>query len=64
MLASAGLGVEYLRDFPNQLQRVTLEDAHAAAATYLTPKNLTTVVVGDGAVIADAVSTLVEVERA
>ena len=42
----------------------TLGQPLAAASTYLTPKNLTTVVVGDGAVIADAVSTLVEVERA
>jgi len=64
MLAAAGLGVDYLRDFPKHLQAVTLDDVHAAASTYLTPKDLTTVVVGDSAVIGDAVSTLVEVERA
>jgi predicted Zn-dependent peptidase len=64
MLASAGLGVEYLRDFPQQLQAVTVDDAHAAAAKYLSPRHLTTVVVGDAAVIADGISVLTEVERA
>jgi predicted Zn-dependent peptidase len=64
MLASAGLGVEYLRDFPQQLQAVTVDDAHAAAAKYLSPRHLTTVVVGDAAVIADGISALTEVERA
>jgi predicted Zn-dependent peptidase len=64
MLAGVGLGIDYLREFPRQLQAVTLETAHAAAATYLTPKALTTVVVGDLAVVGDAVRGLVEVERA
>ena len=64
MLAAAGLGVEYLRDFPKLLQAVTVDDVQEAASTYLTPKDLTAVVVGDWSVIGDSVSTLVEVERA
>ena len=64
MLAGSGLGVEYLRDFPKQLQAVTVEDALAAASTYLVPRDLTTVIVGDLAVITDSVQSLLEVERA
>ena len=64
MLVGAGLGVDYLRDFPAQLQAVTVEDAQAAAAKYLSFNDLTTVVVGDTAVVGDAVERLLEVERA
>ncbi|MCA1711114.1 MAG: insulinase family protein [Actinobacteria bacterium] len=64
MLAGSDLGVDYLREFPAQLQAVTVESAQAAAATYLTPKDLTTVVVGDATEIATSVEGLFEVERA
>ncbi|MCU1673265.1 MAG: peptidase [Frankiales bacterium] len=64
MLAGSGLGVEYLRDFPRQLEAVTVESAQEAAAKYLTPKGLTTVVVGDAAEIGSEVEALFEVERA
>jgi predicted Zn-dependent peptidase len=64
MLASNGLGVDYLRDFPKQLLAVTVDDVLAAASTYLSPRQLTTVVVGDAAVIADGIAALAEVERA
>jgi zinc protease len=64
MLAGADLDVEYLREFPAQLQAVTTDDVLAAAATWMSPSRLTTVLVGDAAVITDSVSTLVEVEKA
>jgi zinc protease len=64
MLAGSGLGVDYLREFPKQLEAVTVETAQAAAAKYLTPKDLTTVVVGDAAEIGASVEALFEVERA
>ena len=64
MLAGSGLGVDYLREFPKQLQAVTVDDVLAAASTYLVPKDLTTVVVGDLDVVGDSVARLLEVERA
>jgi zinc protease len=63
MLAGADLGVEYLRDFPAQLLAVTVDDVLAAAATWMSPSRLTTVLVGDADVVADSVRTLLEVER-
>jgi predicted Zn-dependent peptidase len=62
MLAGADLGVEYLRDFPAQLQAVTVDDVLDAAARWMSPSRLTTVLVGDAKVIAEPVSTLLEVE--
>jgi predicted Zn-dependent peptidase len=64
MLAGADLDVDYLREFPAQLQAVTTDDVLAAAATWMSPSRLTTVLVGDAAVITDSVSTLIEVEKA
>jgi predicted Zn-dependent peptidase len=64
MLASADLGVEYLREFPRQLEAVTVEDVLAAAATWMAPTRLTTVLVGDVATVADSLSTLLPIERA
>jgi predicted Zn-dependent peptidase len=64
MLAGSGLGVDYLRDFPKQLQAVTVDDVADAAARYLLPKALTAVIVGDAKVIGDSVTRLLEVERA
>jgi predicted Zn-dependent peptidase len=64
MLAGADLGVNYLRDFPAQLQAVTVDDVLAAAAAWMSPSRLTTVLVGDAAVITGPVRTLLEVEKA
>ena len=64
MLAGSGLGVEYLRDFPKALQAVTVEDVLAASSTYLVPRDLTTVIVGDLDIVIGLVQTLLEVERA
>ncbi len=62
-LAGAGLGVEWLRDYPRLLTAVTVEDALTAAATYLAPTALTTVLVGDVAQVEAPLRTLVELER-
>jgi zinc protease len=61
-LAGAGLGVDYLRDYPKQLSAVTVDDALAAAARYLAPSRLTTVLVGDVAEVEAPLRTLVDLE--
>ena len=63
-LASAGLGVEWLRDHPKALEAVTVEDVQEAAARWLAPSVLTPVFVGDSSVIADNLRTLVALETA
>jgi predicted Zn-dependent peptidase len=61
-LTGAGLGVSYLRDYPKQLAAVTVDDALAAAARYLAPHRLTTVMVGDVAQVERPLRTLVDLE--
>lgn len=61
-LAGAGLGVEYLRDYPKQLAAVTVEAALEAAGRYLAPSRLTTVLVGDVAEVEGPLRTLVDLE--
>ena len=63
-LAGAGLGVEFLRDHPRALEKVTVEDVLEAGARWFAPSVLTPVLVGDTAVIADSLRTLVELETA
>ena len=63
MLAGADLGVEYLREFPGQMQGVTVDDVLAAAASWLAPTRLTTVLVGDVRAVAEPLQALIEVER-
>ena len=62
-LAGAGLGVEYLRDYPKQLSAVTVDDALAAGARYLAPHRLTAVLVGDVSEVEAPLRTLVDLER-
>ena len=64
MLAGVDLGVDYLREFPRQLQAVGVDDVLAAAARWLAPTRLTSVLVGDVATVADSLETLIEIERA
>jgi zinc protease len=61
-LAGAGLGVDYLRDYPRQLAAVSVEDALAAGARYLAPHRLTTVLVGDVSEVEAPLRTLVDLE--
>ena len=63
MLVGADLGVEYLREFPQQLQAVTVDEVLAAAATWMAPTRLTTVLVGDVKAVEQPLRALVELER-
>jgi predicted Zn-dependent peptidase len=63
-LAVAGLGLDYLRDYPKALAAVTVEDVLEAAATWLAPSRLTPVFVGDRAVVEDSLRGLVPLETA
>ena len=64
VLAGAGLGVEWLRDYPVRLAAVTVDDALAAGERYLAPAALTTVLVGDVAQIEVPLRTLADLELA
>jgi predicted Zn-dependent peptidase len=57
-LAGAGIGVEYLRDHPAALTKVTAEEVLAVAAGLLAPTRLVTVLVGDAEKITSAVAAL------
>ncbi|ONH33825.1 M16 family metallopeptidase [Pseudofrankia asymbiotica] len=57
-LAGAGIGVEYLRDHPAALTKVTAEDVLAVSAGLLAPTRLVTVLVGDAEKITGAVAAL------
>ena len=61
-ITSAGLGIDYLRDFRANLERVTPDDVLRVACDYLSPQNLLTVMVGDAGVIRRPVETLGPVE--
>ena len=61
-LAGAGLGVEWLREHPQRLLAVTVEDALEAASRYLAPAALTTVLVGDVAQVEAPLRTLLDLE--
>ncbi|MCW2544128.1 MAG: hypothetical protein JWM40_1680, partial [Frankiales bacterium] len=61
-LAAAGLGLDYLRDYPTMLGAVTVEDVLAAASTWLAPASLTPVFVGDRAIIEDSLRALIPLE--
>lgn len=57
-LYSAGLDASYLKDLHKRLGSVTIESVRRAAATYLTPPSLITVMVGDAAKTAQEISTI------
>lgn len=61
-LAGAGLELGWLRDHSAALQRVTVEDVLAAGARWFSPSGLTPVLVGDTAVVADSLRSLVDLE--
>jgi predicted Zn-dependent peptidase len=63
-LSLAGLGLDYLRDLPKRLAKVTVDDVRDAAAEYLAPARLPTVIVGDSKAIRDSLETLDTVEEA
>ncbi|MGZ4128552.1 MAG: M16 family metallopeptidase [Actinomycetota bacterium] len=65
-ITAVGLGIDYLRDFRSNLERVTTDDVLRVSAEYLSPKNLVSVLVGDARAIRPSVEALgsVEVARA
>jgi predicted Zn-dependent peptidase len=63
-LAGVGLGLDWLREHPSRLAAVTRDEAFAAAEEYLAPARLVTVVLGEAAAVAPAVSRLGPVEAA
>jgi zinc protease len=63
-LAGVGLGLDWLREHPLRIAAVTLDEAFAAAAQYLAPARLVTVVLGEAASIAPSLSRLGPVEFA
>ncbi len=62
-LTAAGLGLDWLREHPRAMAGVTVDAALEAAATYLAPERLVTVLVGDAAVVADPVARVLPLER-
>jgi zinc protease len=60
MLVGADLGIDYLREFPEQMQAVTVDDVLEAAATWMAPTRLTTVLVGDAKVVSEPLGALLE----
>lgn len=62
-LVASGLGVEWLREHPRRLTTVTIEDVYDQAVPLLSPIGLTTVVVGDAAVVRGSLAALGEVEQ-
>ena len=63
-LATADLGVEWLRDYPRALAAVTVEDVLAASARWLSPQRHTPVLVGDSALVAGPLGALIDLETA
>jgi predicted Zn-dependent peptidase len=59
MLVGADLGIDYLRDFPRQLQAVTVDDVLSAAGTWMAPTRLTTVLVGDVKAVAEPLAAVI-----
>jgi zinc protease len=57
-LSSAGLGLDYLRQLPKRLERVTVDEVRDAAEEYLAPARLPTVILGDAKVIRASLETL------
>ncbi len=62
-LTASGLGIEWLRDSPQALQQVTVEQVLDVAGRYLAPAGLTAVLVGDAAQVEGPASRVLPVVR-
>ncbi len=62
-LAGAGLSIDWLREYPALLSKVTVEDLLEAGTRFFAPHALTTVLVGDVGEVEAPLRTLVELER-
>jgi predicted Zn-dependent peptidase len=56
------LGIEYLRDFPEALLSVSIDDVLAAGSRYLAPRRLVTALVGDASRVRESLELLDDVE--
>lgn len=63
-LAMFGLGVDYLKDYPQKIAAVTTADVREASRKYLAPARLLTVLVGDASRIRGEVEALDAVQVA
>jgi zinc protease len=63
-LSGSGLGVEWLREHPAALEKVTVEDVLEAGTRWFAPGVLTPVLVGDTATVEDSLRALVALETA
>lgn len=61
-LTLSGLDLTYLRQLPKRLEKVTVDEVLDAAAEYLAPARLPTVIVGDAKAIRTSLETLDTVE--
>jgi predicted Zn-dependent peptidase len=61
-LSLSGLGLDYLRQLPKRLEKVTVDEVQDAAAEYLAPARLPTVILGDAKVTRTGLETLDAVE--
>ena len=62
LLAVSGLDISYLREYPAALEAVTAEQVLDAAAKYLAPARLATVIVGDAEHVTPSVERILPVE--
>ncbi len=62
LLTANDLPIEYLREFPRQIERLTAEQVHEAAVEFLSPKHMATVLVGDGSRITRAIEAVDDIE--
>ena len=62
-LTASGLGVEWLRESPTALGKVTVDEVLEAAGRYLAPSRLTAVLVGDAAQVEGPASRVLPVVR-
>jgi predicted Zn-dependent peptidase len=61
-LSVSGLGFDYLRQLPKRLEKVTVAEVRDAAAQFLAPARLPTVIVGDANATRASLETLDGVE--
>jgi predicted Zn-dependent peptidase len=61
-LVTFGLGVEYLKTYPQRINALTTADIRAASESYLAPSRLVTVLVGDASRVLRDVEALGEVQ--
>jgi predicted Zn-dependent peptidase len=56
-----GLGIDYLREYPKRIVALSAADVRQAAADYLAPHRLITVLVGDASRVAHTLEPLTDV---